>query len=98
MTSQRFILKLKFNEKVKSPGVPDFGVFSPRSCVLGPDSQDPGPEIPVLGPGSWISWALGPGSWVPGSYFRPCRGRIRETAFVYLISMFNNCSSLNRLR
>ena len=60
---QRFILK--FNKKVQSPRVPDFGVLSPGS-------QAPGPGTRVLGPTSWFlgpmsaSWFPGPRSWVPG--------------------------------
>ena len=59
---QRFILK--FNKKVRSPGVPDFGVLSPEAWVLSPRSRSKD-----LGSGSWVSHpgsrVLNPGSWVP---------------------------------
>ena len=71
---------MKFNKKVQSPGVPDFGVLSPGSCVLGLESQvwDPGLESWDLGLGSWVlisdpgagSQVTGAGFWVqgPGSW------------------------------
>ena len=55
---------MKFNEKVQSPGVPDFGVLGAESCVLSPRSQVPGSGS-CLGPGSRIQ-VSSPGFRVPG--------------------------------